>query len=86
MWDPRGACSPAALPWSGVQGLWAQRFPPCLPWLQEESLRSEVWMFPLAQLLFLSSPTLPPGGVSLRVSRSRPAGGLVCGRSECLPY
>lgn len=26
-------------------------------------------MFPLAQLLFLSSPSLPPGGVSLRVSQ-----------------
>ena len=38
---PRGACSPATLPRSGVQGLWAQRLPPCLPWLQEESLRSE---------------------------------------------
>lgn len=41
MWGPQGSLLPCSPARERGLGLCAQRLPPRLPWLQEESLRSE---------------------------------------------
>lgn len=86
-WDPRGVCSLAApSPERGPGAVGSAS--PSLPSLAAGGELGEVKFdvpLSLAQLLFLSFTHSAAWRSQPESRRSRPAGGLVCGRSECLP-